>query len=87
MTTSYDNSLRIWSATEFSCTTTLAEHEAQVMGGDISSGKLWYNFNRTSFVLDGQCLVSVSFDRTFKLWTLTKQTNDDNDEDLFKPTK
>lgn len=71
MTTSYDNSVKIWSSTEFSCSCTLIGHEAQVMGGDVSG--------------DGQCLVSVSFDRTFKLWTLTR-TEEEEEAEMTKAT-
>eukprot|EP00798_Chlamydomonas_sp_ICE-L_P015680 gene15680-21786_t len=51
----YDNTVKIWSAKDFSLVKTLAGHEGKVMCVDVAS--------------DGSHLVaSGSYDRTIKLW-------------------
>lgn len=54
LTTAYDNTAKVWTHPGWSPVKTLAGHEGKVMGVDIS--------------LDGQLIVTCSYDRTFKLW-------------------
>ncbi|KAG8191113.1 hypothetical protein JTE90_010037 [Oedothorax gibbosus] len=54
VTTSYDNSLKVWSHPGWAPIQTLCGHSGKVMGADISN--------------DDQYIATASFDRTFKLW-------------------
>ena len=55
MTAGYDNTIKLWGASDFKMTNTLEGHEGKVMGADISA--------------DGSGLIaSVGYDRTIKLW-------------------
>ena len=55
MTAGYDNTIKLWGASDFKLTNTLSGHEGKVMGADISP--------------DGSGLVaSVGYDRTIKFW-------------------
>ncbi|GFT82161.1 hypothetical protein TNCV_3910761 [Trichonephila clavipes] len=54
VTTSYDNSLKIWSHPGWTPIQTLCGHSGKVMGADISN--------------DDKYIATASFDRTFKLW-------------------
>ncbi|XP_054707202.1 U4/U6 small nuclear ribonucleoprotein Prp4-like [Uloborus diversus] len=55
ITTSYDNSLKVWSHPGWTPIQTLCGHDGKVMGADISS--------------DDRFIATASFDRTFKLWS------------------
>lgn len=54
ITTSYDNSLKVWAHPGWTSIQTLSGHDGKVMGADISP--------------DGQYICTSSYDRTFKLW-------------------
>lgn len=54
VTTSYDNTAKVWAHPNWQPLKTLAGHEGKVMGVDVSS--------------DNQFLATCSYDRTFKLW-------------------
>jgi U4/U6 small nuclear ribonucleoprotein PRP4 len=55
LTASYDNTAKLWSASDFKLIKTLAGHEGKIMGADISP--------------DGSGLIStVGYERTVKLW-------------------
>ena len=53
-TSSYDGLIKIWSGRDFSALAELGGHEGKVMGVGIAP--------------DSKHLLSVGFDRTFKLW-------------------
>lgn len=54
ITTSYDNSLKVWAHPGWTPIQTLSGHDGKVMGADVSP--------------DGHYIATSSFDRTFKLW-------------------
>ena len=54
MTAGYDKLLKLWSTRDFSLVASLASHEGKIMGADMLPGL--------------ECLASVSYDRTIKLW-------------------
>ncbi|XP_042910804.1 U4/U6 small nuclear ribonucleoprotein Prp4 [Parasteatoda tepidariorum] len=55
ISTSYDNSLKVWSHPGWTPIQTLCGHSGKVMGADISN--------------DDRFIATASFDRTFKLWS------------------
>ncbi|CEM08608.1 unnamed protein product [Vitrella brassicaformis CCMP3155] len=55
LTSSYDCFAKLWHPTDWKCSKTLAGHEARIMAADISNS--------------GSMIATVSFDRTWKLWT------------------
>ncbi|KAM7271488.1 hypothetical protein ACFE04_030702 [Oxalis oulophora] len=55
VSSSFDMTAKVWSGRDFKLVTTLSGHEAKVSSVDVSS--------------DGQSIVTVSHDRTIKLWT------------------
>ncbi len=72
MTTGYDNTCRVWSATSFQRLATLTGHESRVMGGDVCP--------------DGSYTVaSVGYDKTIKLWSPDEHLQDGAPDDVATP--
>ncbi|XP_018494955.1 U4/U6 small nuclear ribonucleoprotein Prp4 [Galendromus occidentalis] len=54
LTASYDNTLKLWAAPDWTPVHTLKGHDGKIMGCDLD--------------MKGETILSSSFDRTFKLW-------------------
>lgn len=67
VTASFDMTAKIWSARDFKPVKTLSGHEAKVTSLDIIS--------------DGQCIATVSHDRTIKLWSVNSKDEQTMDVD------
>ncbi|CAI9099779.1 OLC1v1036649C1 [Oldenlandia corymbosa var. corymbosa] len=63
VTGSYDTTAKVWSSKDFKPVKTLSGHEGKVTSLDI--------------VGDGQCIATVSHDRTIKLWSASSDGEDD----------
>jgi hypothetical protein len=72
VTSSYDNTCKIWSAHNFKLIKTLAGHASRVMRMDISS--------------DSKMIASAAYDETYKLWTADDDyVSDDEEAPYFAP--
>lgn len=85
-------SFQIWSARDFKPVKTLSGHEAKVTSLDITGGRCYcfiycaerfflsrYLTDCDCVITDGQCIATVSHDRTIKLWT-SKETDKEEKE-------
>lgn len=64
LTSSYDNTSKVWGGNDFKRVTTLSGHEAKVMGSDVARG--------------GEMVTTVSYDRTMKIWVQNPEALDGN---------
>jgi U4/U6 small nuclear ribonucleoprotein PRP4 len=62
VTSSHDNTARIWSGKDFKAVKTLAGHEGKILDVDVSS--------------EGEYITTAAYDRTIKLWAPEPEPDD-----------